>query len=796
MPRQSLPSSAPPSVRLRVGECTVDMPLREILAPGARRPRRVTPKAIAVLAMLVEQAGRVVAREALLAQVWAGTLPTDDVLTQAITQLRKAFDDERGNPRYIETIAKYGYRLLAPVEVLAQVAPAVTTTGEYPALPGGNGPEEAPEGFVPVPRPPLPQAPVDVRGDWRGLAAAVGVALAVVGLMLAWSTRRPPVDPAPPPAHASSIAALPFRLITSLPGVESSPTVSPDGALVAYVAAPGGSRHTAVLVQTSEPGPARRLTGPNSGVDDRAPAWSPDGRDIAFLRVAPDRCRILVVPANGGTERPVGECDPRGAPSFDWTHDGRGLVFGSRGTPIPGPGLRVLDLAGGGWRLLDSDAGPGDIDFAPRFSPDGRWVVFVRNSPVGDLWRIPATGGRAQRLTRLHADIRGWDWTADGRAIVLSRWSGSESRLLRLDLASGLLQDLGIADAVQPAIAGRAAGMAFTQVRNLFGLHRFTVDGAGADAGTSGVVGRVERMFPSSGRDRLPALAPDGRQLVFTSDRSGQFALWWTDLTRPESLRPIEGVRPESWHTPDWSRDSRRLLVVGEGGEGFGLYEVTPASGQIVALELPHKDIVQALYVPQDRRQLLVLAGDENGRLRLRLYDRGATPWRELASLTDVAVARIDATNGRVLFTRPGQPGLWVASLSLAPDSVRVIDPAHPDVARYRAWAVDGRGQPWFLERRPDCVTALRPPHGASAPGHGPDAISRAAGSAASAGAGDTVPVGASGDAICVDRTRRSGAGGFSLGASGEVYLTLSEWDGGDIGFLTLPEAPEAAGPY
>ena len=125
MPKSSLPPSSLPSARLRVGECTVDMPLREIHAPGARRPRRVTPKAIGVLAALIEQGDRVVSRDALLAQVWAGTLPSDDVVTQAITQLRKAFDDERGNPRYIETIAKYGYRLLAPVEWLERAEPTV-----------------------------------------------------------------------------------------------------------------------------------------------------------------------------------------------------------------------------------------------------------------------------------------------------------------------------------------------------------------------------------------------------------------------------------------------------------------------------------------------------------------------------------------------------------------------------------------------------------------------------------------------------------------------------------------------
>ncbi len=90
MSKFSPPPPSLPSARLRVGECTVDMALREIRAPGARRARRVTPKAIGVLAALIEQGGRVVSRDALLAQVWAGTLPTDDVVTQAITQLRKA----------------------------------------------------------------------------------------------------------------------------------------------------------------------------------------------------------------------------------------------------------------------------------------------------------------------------------------------------------------------------------------------------------------------------------------------------------------------------------------------------------------------------------------------------------------------------------------------------------------------------------------------------------------------------------------------------------------------------------
>ncbi|GAB3096772.1 winged helix-turn-helix domain-containing protein [Lysobacter terrae] len=743
------PSSSLLSARLRVGECVVDMPLREIQAPGARRPRRVTPKAIAVLAALIENDGRVVSRDALLAQVWAGTLPTDDVVTQAITQLRKSFDDERGNPRYIETIAKYGYRLLAPVERLVESPQSMPNAPA--AAPAGTA-----EASVPA-RPYYAPAPRDIRGDWRAIALAIGVVGLIFGLVLLWSLRRDQPAVAAQPSRTATTRAptASYRLITSVPGIESSPSLSPDAALVAYVATPAGQRNSAIMLQTTDPSTPRQLSHPDGDAADSAPAWSPNGREIAFLRVTPGRdCRVMVLPSNGGSERSVGDCDPHSPPSFDWTFDGRGLVFGSRGTPTGGVGLRLLDLASGEWRLLDYGATAADIDFTPRYSPDGRWIVFVRNSPVGDLYRIPSTGGTAQRLTRLHADIRGWDWMPDGRSILLSRWSGSESRLLQLDLDSGLTQDMGLHDAIEPSVAARVPAVAFSESRNYFGIHRVTLDGSRA----------VERLFPSSGRDRSPVIAPDNHQIVFNSDRSGDFGLWWADLRRPESLRLVDGLRPESWHPPDWSQDSRRLLVVGDGDgdTGVGLYEVTPSSGQVVRLPSPQADVVQALYVPGDDSHLLVLAGGDSGRLQLNLYDRRPQPWQRLGSVPDVAVARVDMMGRRVLFTRPGRPGLWQADLALSAGSIRQIDEQIPEVARYRAWNVAADGRIYYFERQPDCASALR-------------------------------RVGDAKALLCVDRSRRSGLSGFSLTPRGDaIYVTLSLWDGGDIGFmpLTVPAEP------
>ncbi|WP_414554552.1 winged helix-turn-helix domain-containing protein, partial [Stenotrophomonas forensis] len=116
----------PEADRIQVGECVVTLSSREVEVAGARRPRRLTPKALGVLRVLLRQPGRVVTREELFAEVWPDTLPTNDVLTQAVTQLRKAFanDDDNGQA-YIETIAKSGYRLLVPVQVLEAPEPAM-----------------------------------------------------------------------------------------------------------------------------------------------------------------------------------------------------------------------------------------------------------------------------------------------------------------------------------------------------------------------------------------------------------------------------------------------------------------------------------------------------------------------------------------------------------------------------------------------------------------------------------------------------------------------------------------------
>ena len=116
------PAAASGAVRVQVGAWTVEPALNQLSMPG--QITRLEPKAMAVLMHLVDRAGEVVSREALLAAVWPGVVVSDDSLTQVVIKLRKALGDDPQQPSYIQTISKKGYRLVAAVVRPAAIAPA------------------------------------------------------------------------------------------------------------------------------------------------------------------------------------------------------------------------------------------------------------------------------------------------------------------------------------------------------------------------------------------------------------------------------------------------------------------------------------------------------------------------------------------------------------------------------------------------------------------------------------------------------------------------------------------------
>lgn len=735
---------------LRIGAGTVDFATREIRMPEARAAARVTPKAIAVLRLLAQTPGAVLTRNELLGRVWPDTLPTDDVLTQAVTQLRKAFGagnvsaaEGRG---YIETIAKTGYRLTVPVEFVevpeTAPAPPRVTDPAFIAVDPPAGPGAAPE-----------EGRRPRRTPARWLLGLTALAL-LGGAWLALPAYAPDPGATPPGTVAPAGGpGRPYRLITNAAGFELSPTLSPDASMIAYSASPTAedddSRGSAILVQTTTSAAPRVLSRPGPRERDDLPAWSPDGHQIAFARRGGDgSCRVLLIAATGaGDEREVARCDGSELLSFAWLPDSSGLLFGTMTGNPDGGRLRVLNPVDGGWRELDYPNTPGDLDVTPRVSPDGRWIAFIRNPQLGDVWRIPVEGGAAEQLTHLGAEMRGLAWAPDSRSLVFGIRVDHESRLYRLDVDTGTFADLGIEDAQAPVIAARSGMLAFVHRRPQFAIRAF--DAATGEAGT---------LFPSTGRDTQPIVSPDGRQLAFTSDRAGRFELWWADLERPASLRPVAGVRPDTRQAPVWSHDSRRLLVsVLDAAGAASVVEIEPASGHVSPVPIPAARPVQAIYGPEG--QLLVIEEGAGGRTGLVAYDRG--DWQALGRIDGVSQVRFDPDNGRVVYTRLDGNGLWSSDAALSSGSIRQLSDRFPTRWRYRNWTLAPDGRLAYLESDAACRSRLH--------------LYRVE---ADALASDLVR--------CLSKPDLSATNGFSLSPASWLVSLASE-DGTDVGFMPLP---------
>jgi DNA-binding winged helix-turn-helix (wHTH) protein len=113
--------SALPPAAYRFGPFVVDRAGYRVVENG--RPLELTPKLLDLLLHLLDHAGTLVTKEALLDALWPDANVTDNALAQAVSELRQALGDEAGDPRYIKTVARRGYRFVAAVEAVAAPEP-------------------------------------------------------------------------------------------------------------------------------------------------------------------------------------------------------------------------------------------------------------------------------------------------------------------------------------------------------------------------------------------------------------------------------------------------------------------------------------------------------------------------------------------------------------------------------------------------------------------------------------------------------------------------------------------------
>ncbi len=538
------------------GHFRIDLTERVLLRDG--RPVQLTPKAFETLHVLVQNCGHVVEKDELMNRVWPDTFVEEVGLARNISALRKVLEDGSDQHQYIDTVPKRGYRFRAEVREWEEGFSERSAETKQPLASLGFSTfgTKTQNGSVTEAPAVITETTLGSRlSRWIWVTASLAV-LSAAGLgwwLARTGTRTAEVTPTVVP-------------LTSYLGVETQPSFSPDGSQVAFSWNGEKQDNFDIYVKLIGPGSQLRLT--KAPEADSCPAWSPDGRSIAFVRKGQGgQDSVYLVSALGPPERRVALISPTGNPKagawqsgLAWTPDGRSLVFTDRNSDYEPLGLFLLSVESGEKVRLTSPAKM-FVDSQPTFSPDGRTLAFVREVATGirDIYLLALSkdfhpAGEPRRLTFENQLVFGPVWSSDGREIVFSSGPYLGPNLFRIATSGAgkpqRLVNVG-EDGTNMTISGAAHRLVYAHELNKQNIWQLEV----SDHRTE--VGLPKKLIGSTRVDSNAQFSPDGKRVVFNSNRTGSFEIWVCDADG-SNAQPVTSLG-HYCGSPHWSPDGERI---------------------------------------------------------------------------------------------------------------------------------------------------------------------------------------------------------------------------------------------
>jgi Tol biopolymer transport system component/DNA-binding winged helix-turn-helix (wHTH) protein len=568
------------------------IPSERLLLRGAEIVE-LPPKVFDTLVLLVRDNGHVVAKDEIMRTIWPDSFVEEGNLTRNISVLRKALNSENSQHQYIDTVPKVGYRFIGEVNELgahsADLAIERLTVSKTSII------EEEEIGLKTYPLlSPLRQ----LRwGRWGAKSSLAIVGLATLGIFWFLLART---GSKTEEARGEPIVAT-FNQVSSQPGVEVFPSLSPDGKLVVYASNREGNWD--IYLQRVGGQTAINLTA-DSPSEDTHPAFSPDGNRIAF-RSWRDGGGLFVMGATGENVRRIADFGYHPA----WSPDGKEIVFAmakvvdsSNRSVIPSQ-LWAVNVATGEKRLItDGDA------VQPQWSPKGHRIAYwgLQKGGQRDIWTVSSHG--SQRVAVTDDEYFNWNpiWSPDGEYLYFVSDRAGSMNVWRVPIEErsgkvlGKAQPVTMPSSYSQHISFSRDGqhIAYVRVANQQNIKRVTFDPdserlagdltwitqgdkhtGSPDVSPDGqwltfdsqgdkqediFVAKTDgsalrQLTEDTYRDRGPRWSADGKRIAFYSDRGGKYEIWVVNFDGT-GLRQITSTSASSVFYPVWSPDSTRLI--------------------------------------------------------------------------------------------------------------------------------------------------------------------------------------------------------------------------------------------
>lgn len=215
----------------------------------------VEAKQITLLKLLFDNYGQAISRDKIMQEIWPDVIVSDNSVSQLITQLRKTLHDDKGTPKFIKTVPRIGYQLIAHISTKQKEKPAIINKSTL--------------------------------AIFMSLGLFMGLALSYFWHLLTLET--------PQESNYSYQSRL-----TSVPGAEVFLRYSPNGRYLAFSQTANNRSQMDLVIYDAQSKALHSIK--SSGYSEQAPVWSPDGKWLAYYRHDPISCTIRIMSVSNPVE--------------------------------------------------------------------------------------------------------------------------------------------------------------------------------------------------------------------------------------------------------------------------------------------------------------------------------------------------------------------------------------------------------------------------------------------------------------------------------------------------------------